>query len=328
MLQLLFQSLEQSLGPYLSEASYFLYLGGFALLACVVVVPVGRVWLDERTRRTGLERRWVMACRNCGKWLIVSGPTCRHCNADLGIPWSVRLWIAPTRQRDGAIRRYLRWIGHLLASALFVLVSIRLLRETGALEPNGSLHRLFLGMVLLSLAAVGWFGGRTVTLSRRGIVARVGDAMVTLAAIGMLAVSVFLAGNAMPVRDLSLARFTTASGLADIGYRTIALANEELGFEYLQLDHKLLGYHRVIPLAFLGTERVPIHRNPLKEAVIDHLREHADAYYRRGLLIRLRSDRLKVAAGRQYEVVDVGGQIVMRRTAEATDGDDKSPPMR
>jgi hypothetical protein len=215
-----------------------------------------------------------------------------------------------------------------LASALFVLLAIRLILETGALEPNGSLHRLFLGMVLLSLAAVGWFGGRTLTLSRRGIVARLGDAMVTLAAIGMLAVTVFLAGNAMPVREVQLAHFATAPGLADIGYRTIALANDEIGFEYLQLDHKLLGYHRVIPLAFLGTDRVPVHRSPLKESVIDHLREHADMYHRRGLLVRLRSDRLKVTAGQQYEVVDIGGEILIRRAAEAKGRDDTSPPMR
>src|SRR2546422_2549608 len=44
MLRLLFQNLEQTLGPGLSQVSLFFYFGGLTLLVFVVLVPVWRVW--------------------------------------------------------------------------------------------------------------------------------------------------------------------------------------------------------------------------------------------------------------------------------------------
>jgi len=42
MLRLLFQNLEQTLGPALSQVSLFFYFGGLTLLVFVVLVPVWR----------------------------------------------------------------------------------------------------------------------------------------------------------------------------------------------------------------------------------------------------------------------------------------------
>ena len=315
MLRLLFQSIEQSLGQSLSQISLLFYCGGLTLLVFVILVPVWRIRMQYLTTRTGMEQRWVMTCGHCGRQTLVSGRKCGTCGNDLGIPGMVRLWTAFTRKSEGAFVRRLKWGVHLLGSVAFLLLSVWIVTATGSLAPQGALHRLFLGLAFVALAVFGWLGGRALGIKRHGMLARAGDAMIALAAIGAMAVALFLADSARPQREISLARFDTSANAARIGEQVLLLPEGEIGVEYLQLDQENLGYHRIIPLALSGRERIAFQRNALKQWVISHLRKHATGLTARGLTVRLRTDRLRITPGQSYEVVEREGQVLMRNAA-------------
>jgi len=315
MLRLLFQSIEQSLGQSLSQISLLFYCGGLTLLVFVILVPVWRIRMQYLTARTGMEQRWVMTCGHCGRQTLVSGRKCGTCGNDLGIPWMVRLWTAFTRKNEGTFVRRLKWGVHLLGSVAFLLLSVWIVTATGSLAPQGALHRLFLGLAFAALAVFGWLGGRALGIRRHGLLARAGDAVIALAAIGAMAVALFLADSARPQREISFARFDTSANAARIGEQVLLLPEGEIGVEYLQLDQENLGYHRIIPLALSGRERISFQRNALKQWVISHLRKHAAGYTARGLTVRLRTDRLRITPGQSYEVVEREGQVLMRNAA-------------
>jgi len=315
MLRLLFQNLEQTLGPSLSQVSWLWYSGGLTLLAFVGLVPAWRVWIEAMAVRTGMERRWVMRCPKCGKRTIVVSRMCGNCNEDLGIPLLVRLWtFTKGRGEVTVFRRFRRWI-HLFGSVTFLLLSIWIVTATGGLAPQGALHRLFLGFAFGALALFGWLAGRALRIGVHGALARVGDAAMALAAIGAMAIALFLTDAARHTTDVPLARFDTTANAARIGERLLPLRQGEIGFDYLQLDQESLGYHRIIALGFSGSERVPFERNALKEWAIRHLRQHAAGYTARGFTVRSRTDRLQIVPGQSYEVIEREGQVLLRSTA-------------
>jgi len=315
MLRLLFQSIEQGLGQSLSQVSWLVFGGGLTLLVFVILVPLWRIRMQYLTARTGMEQRWVMTCGHCGRQALVSGRKCGTCGNDLGIPWMVRLWTASTRKSEGTFLRRLKWGVHLLGSAAFLLFSVWIVTATGSLAPQGALHRLFLGLAFAALAVFGWLAGRALGMRRHGLLTRAGDAVMALAAIGTMAVALFLADSARPQQEIPLARFDSIANTAQIGEQVLFLPEGEIGFEYLQLDQENLGYHRIIPLALSGRERIPFQRNALKQRVISHLRKHATGYTARGLTVRLRTDRLRITPGQSYEVVEREGQVLMRNVA-------------
>src|SRR5437588_775236 len=200
MLRLLFQSIEQGLGQSLSQVSWLVFGGGLTLLVFVILVPLWRIRMQYVTARTGMEQRWVMTCGHCGRQALVSGRKCGTCGNDLGIPWMVRLWTASTRKSEGTFLRRLKWGVHLLGSAAFLLFSVWIVTATGSLAPQGALHRLFLGLAFVALAVFGWLAGRALGMRRHGLLARAGDAVMALAAIGTMAVALFLADSARPQR--------------------------------------------------------------------------------------------------------------------------------
>ena len=165
----------------------------------------------------------------------------------------------------------------------------------------------------MAWAAVGWFGGRMLRLGPRGMLTRVGDALLVLAAIGAMALALLLADAARPTSETQLARFITFQGVARIGEQLIPLTQGEVGFEYLQLDHELLGYHRIISLGFSSGERASVPRNAIAQRIVDHLRQHAVGYTNRGLTVRLRTERILVSPNQSYEVIQREGQVLIRR---------------
>lgn len=320
MLRALLGSIEQSLGPTLTQVSLVIYWGALILLALAVCVPLVRVWLEYALARAGLAQYWVMTCRRCGKRTLVRGRQCGECGSDLGIPWPVRVWVSLRGRRETAWVRPLRSAGHLLGSALFLLLSLWIVTATGALSPRGQLTRLFLGCALLAWAAVGWFGGRALRLAARGILARAGDLLVALAALGLMSVALFLADAARPVAEVPMARFTAGDNSVRVAGRVLPLSEGEVGVEYLQLEHDLLGYRRIIPLALLGAEPLAFPRGMAKQWLVNHLRRHADGYTARGLVVRVRSERLRVTPGQSYEVIRRDGQVVIRRLGGSSAG--------
>lgn len=321
MLRLLFQSLEQSLGPSLSQAAFVIYWIGVILLACAVLVPAYRVLMDYAAAQRGLKQHWVMTCRSCGKLTLVTDLLCGHCDGELDIPWTLKRWASLPTRRRGTWARRLKWAGHLLGSVGFLLLSLWIIMAIGAFAPQGELHRLFVGFALMAWASVGWFGGRMLRLGPRGMLTRIGDALMALAAIGAMAIALFFADAARPTSERTLARFTTFEGVARIGEQLIPLAQGEIGFDYLQLDHELLGYHRIISVGFASRERVPLPRNAIAQGIVDHLRQHAGGYTRRGLTVRLRTERILISPGQSYDVIQREGQVLIRRVGES------SPPV-
>ncbi|MEW6543597.1 MAG: hypothetical protein AB1411_08290 [Nitrospirota bacterium] len=317
MLRLFFQSLEQNLGPAFAQASWTLYGAGFVLLIVTILAPAWRVWMESATVRVGLEQRWVMTCPRCSNLVIVAGPTCSRCQADLGIPWAVRLWASATRTDRSPWARRLRWTWHLLGVLLLIVLALWFVAATDALTPQGALHRLLLGLALIALAVFGWLSGRALGLSSRGIVNRLRDGVLAVASVGLLAGTLFLADAARASNDRSLAYFTATDGAVRFADRIIPLSAGEIGIEYLQLDHESLGYHRIVPLSFVGADRVPFPRSVVGRWCINHLRDQAEALAGYGLSVRLRTDRTRIAPGQAYEVVQRGGQVMIKRAEEA-----------
>ncbi len=313
MLRRLIQGIEQTLGPTLSEVSFVIYWGGILLLALAVVVPFYRRLMEYAARRVGLTQHWVTTCRLCGKLGVIRGPYCGYCDETLEIPVLLSLWTGATRKPAGAQAERWMWWVHCLGSTLFLLLSLRVATSIDAFTAEGHLHRLFVGLALLAWAGLGRFAGRTLRLDQAGIMTRVRNGMMALAAIGLMALSAVLASQAGPVPESVLARFSTDGLSARIQDQRLALDRGQLGFEYLQLDHELFGYHGVIAVAFHGRERLPVSGWPLRGPVVNHLRHHAEAYTARGLVVRLRTDHVIVIPGHSYQVVQRRGQVHIRR---------------
>jgi hypothetical protein len=302
MLRLLFQSLESLFGAALGDVARVVYLAGALVLLLAALRPFWGLWADWRTDRAGLAERWVGACRSCG----ITGPlwqgACSACGADLGLPWVVRwrtrgaAWLAsPTWQRAAQ--------GYRLAGAL-LFAGAAGFALWGVVSPagDGALHRLFAGLGFLALAVAGFAFGRALGPARRGLVGRAGYVLHGMAAVGLLAVLLFLAAAARPVAETRLVAVAPRPNVEG-----------EVGLEYLQVDHELLGFRRIVPLACLGAERTPLGLAAPTRWAVAHLRAHADDWERRGLTVRLRRDMRRVTPGERYEIVESGGQIFIRR---------------
>ncbi len=314
MLRLLFQSLEKSLGPSLSGASHLVYWAGVAALAATVLLPFWRAWVDRATGRAGLARQWVAPCPQCRQTGVVRDGACDACGATIEVPWVVRWRMRGAAWLDTPAWRHFGRFYHLAGAVGFALIVVWVVAAAGVPAPGGALRQLFLGLALLALAAAGRSLGRVLRLERRGVLARVGDGLQVLAAIGVLAATLFLAAAARPVSQTLLARFTVVGGAARIGDRLVPTSGSEVGIEYLQLDHEALGYTRIVPLAFIGgASRAPLPMTRTGRWIVGHLRAHADAYAARGLTVRVRSDRHRVTPGATYEIVEVNGQVLIRR---------------
>lgn len=313
MLRLLFQSLEQTFGSTLSSVASLVYWGGMGALGIALIVLLCRRWMELAARNFGIHRHWVMTCRTCGRQTVVTRRYCGYCEADLKIPFSLVLWTGATRRRAHRRLRQLAWTAHLIGTLLFIVASIWLLQGLDALRPEGELQRLFLGIVFLSWTGLGWFTGDLVHLGPLGTLSRLRDGILVLASLGILTIALVLTTQAGSISETILARFSTDSQWAYVGDQRVATPGGQIEFEYLQLDHEVLGYHQVVSLAFLGTQRVPAPPFLLRQRLAQHLHKHADAYAARGLTIRLRTDRVHVTPDQSYEVVTRSGQVLIRR---------------
>ncbi len=313
MLRLFFHGIEQTLGPALSGIALLFYAAGLAVLAVAVLFPLYSRWMEYLSMGYGLQQVWIMTCVHCGRTTRAAGRHCGYCDQALELPATLKLWSGAIRKRPSIRSQTTRWAVHLAGSLLFLLLSGWLLLSVNVLNPNGSLDRLFLGFGLLAWAAVGWFTSRAARLAPMGALGRVRDGAFAFASIGFVMVWLFLAEEAKPVPETLIATFTAKPTAIQVDGRLLQIPSGEVVFEYLQMDHELLGYHDVIPLAFVGSNRIPISHSPVARAIIAHLRANPDAYAARGLTVRYRSDRHKVTSGYTYEVVERVGQVLIRR---------------
>lgn len=321
MLRLFFHGIEQALGPALSGIAFLVYATGLVVLVIAVLLPLYSRWMEYRAMGYGLQQVWIMTCAHCGRTTRAAGRHCGYCDQALELPTTLKLWSGAIRKRTSIRGQTTRWAVHLAGSILFLLLSGWLVLSLDVLNPNGSLDRLFLGFGLLAWAAVGWFTSRAARLAPMGALGRARDGALAFASIGFVALWLFLAEEAKPVPETLLATFAVKPTAIQVDEHLLQIPSGEVTFEYLQMDHELLGYHGVVPLAFVGSNRILLPRSLVTQAIIAHLRTHPDDYAARGLTVRHRSDRHKVTSGYTYEVVEREGQVLIRRTnARAEDG--------
>jgi hypothetical protein len=224
--------------------------------------------------------------------------------------WRMRgaAWLAsPAMARAARLYRF-------AGIAVFVALAVWTVLESGALRPSGTLDRLFLGVGLLALAAAGRGAARALGPGRRGVLPRGGDALTAAAAVGVLAAALFLAAAARPIPETLLAHVDASAGSAQVnGVAVRTTADGEIGVEYLQVTHEALGYSRIVPLAYVGAERVAVRLDAPVRWIVRHLRTHAETWERRGVTVRVRRDSRRVTPGERYDVVEIRGQLLIRR---------------
>ncbi len=315
MLRLLLQSIEQFLGSTITTISQVAYWGGLLFVLFSATIPIWKQLIELSARRMSLEQHWVMACTHCQNRTLVIGKTCGFCGEGLNLPLYLRLWSRIPSSLPSWQYANLRWALHTLAAIFFVASTAVLFVAMGGHEPTGDLHRLFLGLSFLALGSVGWFLGQSLSLHTKGLLPRLRDGLLACCAMGALITLLFLGSQTKPIPETLLATFSTETHMALIGNRELHLPTGQIGFEYLQVDHELLGIHHIVPLAFLGDDRLPVNHGSLSTAIIQHLKTNPDRYTSRGITIRVRIDQHQTTAGESYEVVQRDGQVLVRKTS-------------
>jgi hypothetical protein len=182
-----------------------------------------------------------------------------------------------------------------------------------AWTPAGPLQKLFFGVALLSWVALSWLVGHVLHLGAGGPIARVRDALYACAVSCVLIVSLVFAAEAKPIEEEVMWRIPVGEGgIARIGDQTLTLPQGMIGFEYLQVDHEALGFHRAIPMAFLGTQRLELQHAGIEKWLLNNLWKHGQGYSERGLSVRSRVEQFIVVPNQTYQVVERDKQIFFR----------------
>jgi hypothetical protein len=178
------------------------------------------------------------------------------------------------------------------------------------------LQQLFLGVAIFCWVAIGWLVARVLHVGPGGPFARLRDLVFSFAAAGVLAIAVFFAVESTPVIETVMWRIPIGEGgIAKIEDRALLLPQGMIAFEYLQVDHDLIGYHRVIPIAFLGNERLEVKHGGMEKWFLDNLWKHMHGYSERGLSVRSRVEQFLVVPNENYEVVERERQVYFRPAA-------------
>jgi hypothetical protein len=141
--------------------------------------------------------------------------------------------------------------------------------------------------------------------------------VLTVAALGALSLTLFLTDAARSQQGSVLAYLIAGTTTVAIGPHVVSVPNGEVTYEYLQLDHDVLGYHRILPLALSGADRVLLTKSPVQGWVAERLGRYADGRIRRGLIIRRRAEHVRTVPGETYQVIQREGQLFVRRVGEA-----------
>jgi hypothetical protein len=205
-----------------------------------------------------------------------------------------------------------RWIYTLLGVSAFALVTLAVLSSSGAWNPQNNIEKLFVGLSLLTWAGLGWLIGRVVGIGTGGPIARVRDAVFSLALVGALLTTTTLASAARPVEETIVAKVKVDGQTAQLGTKAIALVGYQLGFEYLYVEHPYVGFRHITPLAIVGARRLDLTLTDRQREVVDFLWKHADSLSARGLTVRKRTDQFVIYETGIYEIVLKGDEIILR----------------
>ncbi len=313
MLRSLFQAVEQFLGPSLDTVAIVVYWSGVVLLVHRILAPAFRLRMEMISARLKLEESIVMECPFCHRETVVHDSQCAFCRQSLQLPLTMRAWHFIRLRRQPAWWRWTRWTWDILGLAAFLVLTVSGFIALHAWAPAGPLQKLFLGLALLCWVAISWLVARVLNLGGGGPIARLRDTVFAFAVAGALAVSLLFAAESRPVEENVMWRIPVGEGgIARIDNRALTLPQGMIGFEYLQVDHELLGYHRVIPLAFLGSERLEMPHDGLEKWFLDNLWKRGQGYSERGLSVRSRVEQFIVTPNQSYEVVERDKQVFFR----------------
>jgi len=315
MLASLLATIEQGLGPSLTSAGNIAFLIGLMVLAYVILAPLIGIAVEWQADRIGMEREWIMHCDACRKTTIVSGSECEHCGQQLGIPWTVRLQHYFGHGSEPHWLRVVRWLYMLIGITGFALVTLAALGFTSAWSPQTNVEKLFVGLSMLTWGGLGWLLGRVLGIGTGGPVARVRDAVFSMALIALLLITTALATAARPVEEIVVAQVRIDGQVAQLGSKATALAGYQLGFEYLYVEHAFAGFRHVTPLAIIGTQRIDLPLDGRRDDVAAFLWKHANDLGERGLAVRKRTDQFAVTESGIYEIVLRGHEISIRQFA-------------
>jgi hypothetical protein len=313
MLRHLFQAIEQALGSSLDTVATVVFWAGVLLVLHRIASTLFRLYMEIASARLKVRESLVVECPHCHRETIVQGSQCAFCRQSVHLPLAVRAWHFVHLRRQAAWWRRCRWTWDSIGIAVFLVLTIAGVLVTHAWTPAGPLQKLFIGMALLSWVALSWLVGHVLNLGPGGPIARVRDALYACAVSCVLIVSLVFAAEAKPVEEQVMWRIPVAEGgVARIDNQTLKLPQGMIGFEYLQVDHDAFGFHRVIPIAFLGTQRLELQHAGVEKWLIDNLWKHGQGYSERGLSVRSRVEQFIVVPNQTYQVVERDKQIFFR----------------
>ena len=317
MLRSLFQAIEQFLGPSLDTIAIVVYWSGIVLLVHRLGSPLFRLRMEMISARLKMQESVVMECPYCHRETVVHDAQCAFCRKSLELPLSMRAWHFIHLRRQPMWWRWTHWTWDSLGLAAFLALTVAGFIALQAWSPAGPLQKLFIGIALICWVAISSLVGRVMHLGAGGPIARLRDLVFAFAAAGVLAVCLLLAAESRPLVETVLWRIPVGEGaIARIDDQALALPQGMIGFEYLQVDHELLGYHRVIPLAFLGSERLELKHSGVEKWFLDNLWKRAQGYAERGLSVRSRVEQFNVVPNQQYEVVERDKQVYFRAASQ------------
>ncbi|MGH8679357.1 MAG: hypothetical protein ACREUQ_13535 [Burkholderiales bacterium] len=313
MLDMILQTIDKTLGSSLATAADIVFWSGLVLMSYLVLAALTRLLMELRAARIGLEKRWVMNCPTCERMTIVSSSVCEHCGRPLGMPLTLRVQHIFMFLSEPHWLRNVRWALTFAALVLFVAVSAVFAVRTSALAGQSNLERMFLGFAMIAWTGLAWLIARMLNPSQGGVLSRLRDAVFALVVFAILSVLLGVVGAARPVPETVVATVQIDGQVAQLQGQAIALAGSQMGFEYLQIDHPLVGFHRIIPIAIFGAQRVELPMGRFEAAVSEHLWEHSNDYTARGLSVRRRTEQLLVDEPGTYEVVLRGNEVKVRK---------------
>ncbi len=312
----LFQSAEQWFGPSLGTIAAVIYWLAMALLAHRVFAPMLRLRMEVLAAEIHLKDSLILECPSCHRETVVPGKQCAFCRKSIELPLSLRIWHFFKLLRPPKWLRWVRWGYEGLGLVLFLALTIAGFVTLRAWAPEGPLHQLLIGFAIVCWTAVGWLVARVLLFGAGGPIGRVRDAVFALATTGVLALFLFLASESRIEAETVLWRVPVGEGgIARVEDKPLGLPQGVIGFEYLQVDHEMLGFHHVIPMAFLGAERLEVRHTRIKKWFLDKLRKRAQGYSERGLSVRSRVEQFMVAPNREYEIVERERQVFFRPAA-------------
>jgi len=313
----LFLFIEQSLGPSLATVSAVVYWAAIVLLAHRILAPILRLRMEIATARLRMEERMVMECPHCHRETVVADSQCAFCRQSLATPLDLRIWHFMRMWHQPMWFRWTRWSWDIIGLVIFIALTVVGFVGLRGWTSSGPLQQLFLGVAIFCWVAIGWLVARVLHVGREGPIARLRDLVFSFAIAWVLAVSVFFAVESTAVPETVMWRIPVGEGgIAKIEDKGLLLPQGMIGFEYLQVDHELIGFHRVIPIAFLGNERLEVTHGGTEKWLLDNLWKHMHGYSERGLSVRSRVEQFIVVPNREYEVVDRDKQVYFRPVAQ------------